>query len=172
MLCSRGEKDCFGFGGQKRKRRALASSTTQARPSLRFSPVIALHRKICHRCVRISSSCNACKLLLAPDAAVAVCGVQTSEISSPVMHPLTSVLFANTSRLAPESRFSPFCQLQPSVEERKHQAHLFLEKTMQLLSAVLDTQAVCGINNPYQGVCFLKIVAPVGSQCLLPSHVP
>ena len=116
---SRGEKYCFGFSGQKRKRRALASSTTQARPSLRFSPVMALHRKICQRCVRISSSCNACKLLLAPDAAVAVWCVQTFEMSSPVMHPLTSVLFANTSRLAPESRFSPFCQLRPSVRKRE-----------------------------------------------------
>ena len=51
---------CWHFFGplqvQYRKRRALASSTTQAKPSLRFSPVMALHRRMFHRCVRISSS--------------------------------------------------------------------------------------------------------------------
>jgi len=44
---------------QYRNRRALASSTTQANPSLRFSPVIALHRRMFHRCVRIASSWSA-----------------------------------------------------------------------------------------------------------------
>lgn len=44
---------------QYRKRRALASSTTQAKPSLRFSPVMALHRRMFHLCVRISSSLRA-----------------------------------------------------------------------------------------------------------------
>ncbi len=41
---------------QYKKRRALASSTTQAKPSFRFVPVMALHRRMFHRCVRISSS--------------------------------------------------------------------------------------------------------------------
>ncbi len=41
---------------QYRNRRALASSTTQAKPSLRFSPVMALHRRMFHVCVRISSN--------------------------------------------------------------------------------------------------------------------
>jgi hypothetical protein len=77
------------------------------------------------------------------------------------MHPLTSVLFANTSRLAPESRFS-VRQLRVShnAADDEH-AHLLLEQTMQLLSAVVDAQPVCGVDNPDEGVCFLKIITPV-----------
>ncbi len=41
---------------QYRNSLAFASSTTHNRPSLRFSPVIALHRRMFHRWVRISSS--------------------------------------------------------------------------------------------------------------------
>lgn len=46
---------------QYRNSLAFASSTTQARPSFRLTPVMALHRKMCQRCVRISSSFNACR---------------------------------------------------------------------------------------------------------------
>lgn len=44
---------------QYRKSRFLASATTHANPSIKFFPVIALHLKICHRCVRIDSNCSA-----------------------------------------------------------------------------------------------------------------
>ena len=44
---------------QYKKRRAFASSTTQASPSLRFSPVIALQGRICQRWVLITASCRA-----------------------------------------------------------------------------------------------------------------
>lgn len=71
---------------QYKNSRAFASSTTHASPSLRFSPVIALHRNIFHWCVLISASRRPCM------------------ISPSSMQPATSDLLANTRRLAPASR--------------------------------------------------------------------
>lgn len=51
-------------------------------------------------------------------------------------------------------------------------AHLLLQKAMQLLPAVVDAQPVCGIHHPDQGVGLLKVVAPVRPQRLLASDIP
>lgn len=40
-------------------------------------------------------------------------------------------------------------------------AHLLLKQTMQFLSADVDAQPVCGVDNPDQGVCLFKVIAPV-----------
>jgi hypothetical protein len=88
------------------------------------------------------------------------------------MHPLTSVLFANTSRLAPESRFSVRQLWVGYMAAGNGHAHLLLEQTMQLFSAVVDAQPVCGVDNPDQGVCFLKVIAPVWPQRFLAADIP
>ena len=86
------------------------------------------------------------------------------------MHPVTSVLFANTSRLAPESRF---CGLSAgSTAKGLQHAHLLLQEAMQLLSAVVNAQPVCGIHHPDQSVCLLEVVTPVRAQRLLAADVP
>jgi hypothetical protein len=64
------------------------------------------------------------------------------------MHPLTSVLFANTSRLAPESRFSVRQLWVGRMAADNGYAHLFLKQAVQLLSAVVDAQPVCGVDDP------------------------
>ena len=74
---------------QYKKSLALASSTTQARPSRRFAPVMALHRSTCQRCVLMAARSRPVR------------------ISAESMHPATSVLFAKTRRLAPDSRCPP-----------------------------------------------------------------
>lgn len=43
---------------------------------------------------------------------------------------------------------------------------------MQLVSAVVDTQPVGGVDDPNQGVRLLKVVAPVRAQRLLAADVP
>lgn len=43
---------------------------------------------------------------------------------------------------------------------------------MKLVLAVLDAQSIGGIDNPYQSICFLKVVSPVRPQSLLPANVP
>ena len=86
----------------------------------------------------------------------------TFESSSPVMHPDTSVLFANTNRLAPESRFPGPSAASACPAKGQPHAHLLLQEAMQLLPAVVNSQPVCGIHHPNQGVCLLKVVAPVG----------
>jgi hypothetical protein len=43
---------------------------------------------------------------------------------------------------------------------------------VQLLLAVLDAQPVSRVDDPDEGVGFLKVVAPVGSQGLLAAHIP
>jgi len=70
---------------QYKKNRSRASCTTQAKPFVRFSPVMALHLTIIHLCVVMLSSSSFCR---------------TS--SSPI-HPGTSVLFKKTRRLAPDN---------------------------------------------------------------------
>lgn len=74
---------------QYRNSRSRASCTTQARPLVRFSPVIALHLMIIHLCVDMLSRSSFCR---------------TS--SSPI-HPGTSVLFKKTRRLAPDNLCHP-----------------------------------------------------------------
>ena len=96
----------------------------------------------------------------------------TFESSSPVMHPTTSVLFANTNRLAPESRFPGLSATSACPAKGQPDAHLLLQKAMQLLPAIVDAQPVCGIHHPDQGVCLLKVVAPVRPQRLLASDIP
>lgn len=71
---------------QYRNNRFLASSTTHASPSFRFLPVMALHLKICHRCVRIDSSSRAWVCLMSAYYLVRRSGPQPgrdSRIKSP-----------------------------------------------------------------------------------------
>ncbi len=96
----------------------------------------------------------------------------TFESSSPVMHPATSVLFANTNRLAPERRFSRPLAARACPAKGQQHAHLLLQKAVQLLPAVVDAQPVGGIHYPDQGVGLLKVVAPVRPQRLLASDIP
>lgn len=101
-------------------------------------------------------------------------GRPTLDSSSPVMHPVTSVLLANTSRLAPESRLPiQSAQLARGCGHRASGlSHLFLEKAVQLLPAVVDTQPVGGVDHPDQRIRLLKVVAPVRPQRLLAADVP
>ena len=96
----------------------------------------------------------------------------TFESSSPVMHPTTSVLFANTNRLAPESRFPGLSATSACPAKGQPDAHLLLQKAMQLLPAIVDAQPVCGIHHPDQGVGLLKVISPVRPQRLLASDIP
>lgn len=51
-------------------------------------------------------------------------------------------------------------------------ANLFLQQTVQFQPAVLDPLAVGGVHDPDEGIGLLKVVPPVGPQCLLPPDVP
>ena len=50
--------------------------------------------------------------------------------------------------------------------------YLFLEQHMEFGSAVMDTESVCGIDNPDETVRLFKVVFPVGTQGLLSPDVP
>jgi hypothetical protein len=65
---------------------------------------MALHRIMCQLCVLMAFNCSP-YIRLASSAVIddVTLHKQTSWISASSMHPLTSVLLANTSRLAPES---------------------------------------------------------------------
>jgi len=39
--------------------------------------------------------------------------------------------------------------------------YLFLKKTVEFISAVLDAQPVSCINNPDQGIRLLKVISPI-----------
>jgi hypothetical protein len=88
------------------------------------------------------------------------------------MAPGTSLLFLNTSKLAPESR----CPSQPrfnSISPRRPgPANLFQQQPRQLLPAVVDPLAVCCVDNPHERVRLFKVVFPVRSQRLLSADVP
>jgi hypothetical protein len=62
-------------------------------------------------------------------------------------------------------------QLESSGDCRRF-SYLFKEQTGQLLATVVDTQAVCGVDDPYQRVGLFKIVFPVGPQGFLATDVP
>lgn len=85
----------------------------------------------------------------------------TWRISLSSIHPFTSVLLENTRRLAPASRCSATCQSSVLELGKGRGRHLFLEQPMKLVSAVLNPKAVCRVDDPYQGVGLLKVVAPV-----------
>lgn len=105
---------------QYKNSRLLASCTTHCSPSCRLMPVIALHAIIVHLCVLIASSRSPCRALFVLSCtAYALCHwpdnlspMPTDELtcrtSSSVIAPDTSLLFLNTSKLAPVSRCS-FC---------------------------------------------------------------
>ena len=84
------------------KSRCRASCTTHSRPSLRFSPVMALHWMMVHRCVWMASSCSPYGPgQVTPDTKKLL----TCRSSSAPMQPPTSILLAKTSRLAPVRRY-------------------------------------------------------------------
>lgn len=88
------------------------------------------------------------------------------------MHPLTSVLFANTRRLAPERRCSRTVSDDAPLEHGVPVPDLFLEQPLQLVPAVLDPQSVRGVHDPDEGVRLLEVVPPVGPERLLPANIP
>ncbi len=100
-------------------------------------------------------------------------GRPTLRISSSSMQPLTSVLLAKTSRLAPESRFS-IVSLCLHVHAALHHraSDLFLEQTVEFVHAVFDSQAVGRVHHPDKRIRLLKVVSPVRSQSLLAANVP
>lgn len=96
------------------------------------------------------------------------------------MQPFTSDLFANTSKLAPISRYNVIRTV-ISVHERAWEKakrrswrglYLLLQETCELDSASFKAEPVGGVNDPDQGVCFFEIVAPVAAQRLLAANIP
>jgi hypothetical protein len=92
----------------------------------------------------------------------------TSRMSSSVMAPVTSVLFLKTRRLAPIRRYTG--QLLVTFEVQKK--YFFEKEAGEFLSTVVDALAVCGVDNPDECICFLKVILPIRSQCFLASYVP
>jgi hypothetical protein len=64
--------------------------------------------------------------------------------------------------------------LRLSVDVPTHDAHtnLFLQQPCQLVATVVNPLAIRRIHHPYQRVRLLKVVLPVGAQCLLPADIP
>lgn len=128
-----------------------ASCTTHANPFVRLSPVMALHRTMTHLCVEMLSSSSFCRT------------------SSSPMHPGTSVLFKNTSRLAPDN----LCKQRVSLHLiSAFGTHFFPQQFSELCLALADPQSVRCVNHPNQCISLLKIVAPVRSDGLLSTHIP
>ena len=153
---------------QNKKRRFFASWTTQSMPSFSPSPVIALQVMIFHLCVCMLSNSRPCNLV----RILSVFGgaVVTLRISSTLIAPGTSLLFLNTSRLAPISRWHLSVDL--AKTRWPDELNLLQKQLHQLISAVIETSCVGGIDHPYQRVGLLKIVLPVSSQRLLASNIP
>ena len=57
-------------------------------------------------------------------------------------------------------------------EQRRAGEPLLLQQLLELLVAVLEARAVGGVDDSYQSVGLLEIVAPVRAQRRLPAHVP
>ena len=89
--------------------------------------------------------------------------MSSSAIQSP-----TSVLLRNTSRLAPMSR----CPRQPSPGLEKRENDFFQKESCEFIPTVPNSQPVCGIHHPDQGVRFLEIVSPIRAKRLLASYIP
>ena len=51
-------------------------------------------------------------------------------------------------------------------------ANFFLEKAMELGTAIFDSQSVCCVNYPDQGIGLFEVVSPVGSEGFLATDVP
>ena len=69
----------------------------------------------------------------------------TCWISASLIHPFTSFLFANTSKLAPESLYDAD---QPGTSIQMIDADLFLQQAVQLFLAVLNPEPICCVNYP------------------------
>jgi len=50
--------------------------------------------------------------------------------------------------------------------------YLFKKQSRKLFATVSNSQPVCGVHHPYQGICLLEVVPPVRSEGLLTSHIP
>jgi hypothetical protein len=93
------------------------------------------------------------------------------------MQPTTSVLLEKTSRLAPDNRYFCLQGINQSAwfrfkENGRHGPNLFEKEAVELILAVLDAETVGCVDNPDEGIGFLKVVAPVRAECFLAAHIP
>ena len=84
------------------------------------------------------------------------------------MAPETSLLFLNTSRLAPDSRWPG----QLVLMSHDMATHLLEQQPCKLVPAIAYSLAVGGIDHPDERVGLLEIVLPVRTQRLLAADVP
>jgi hypothetical protein len=84
------------------------------------------------------------------------------------MAPGTSLLFLNTSRLAPDSRY----QNVSMFDDEFPLTHLLQQQPCQFLPTIAYALTVCCIDHPYERICLLEIVLPVRAQCLLSADIP
>ena len=146
----------------------MASWTTHSSPSFRFVPVIALHGRIVHLCVLIESKSRRWKNQSSPQPGNRNHRSRhTCRTSCSLMQCSTSVLFKKTKRVAPINR----CEVSWRRDLRVG-SHLFQQQPSELLSAIIDTEAICSIHHPDEGVGLLEIVFPVRPQGFLPANVP
>lgn len=96
----------------------------------------------------------------------------TWRIASSPRHPATSLLFLNTSRLAPISRCVALRVSRVVAAAGERAAHLLQEKLEQLVSAIVQTCRVRRVDYPDERVRLLKVVLPVRAECLLASYIP
>lgn len=84
------------------------------------------------------------------------------------MAPGTSLLFLNTSRLAPDSR----CLCQLVLMSHNMATHLLKQQSCQLMPTIAYSLTVGGIDHPDERICLLEVVLPVRAQRLLAADVP
>lgn len=68
-------------------------------------------------------------------------------------------------------RFSDVSRYGRKMQER-WKTCLLDEQAHQLLSAVVQTLAICRIHNPYERVRLLEVVLPVCAKGLLATNIP
>lgn len=64
------------------------------------------------------------------------------------------------------------CQSKDAGQKGGQVGYFLDEQTLQLLTAVIETLSISGIDHPDEGIGLLEVVLPVCPKSLLAAHIP